>query len=238
MLSVDRRNYVLDTSRAYDDSPQTIGYGATISAPHMHAHVLEDLLPSLLRASKDQPAKPLRILDVGCGSGYLTAVFGRMVQSKRDNNHKSLLPSLSPSASMLNDGKVFGIDVIPQLVQMSKTNIMKEDGDLLDSNTVEVAVRDGWKGYPEGSPYNAIHVGAAAATFPIELMKQLAVGGIMVVPVGPDGGAQYLYQVERVGDRGQVVGVVGSDDSRGFQEEDYTVRRVLGVRYVPLVKNY
>jgi protein-L-isoaspartate(D-aspartate) O-methyltransferase len=67
-------------------------------------------------------------------------------------------------------------------------------------------------------------------------MKQLAVGGIMVVPVGPDGGEQYLYQVERVGDRGQVVGVVGSDNSRGYQEEDYSVRRVLGVRYVPLVR--
>lgn len=236
MLSVDRRNYVLDKNHAYDDSPQTIGYGATISAPHMHAHVLEDLLPSLLRASKDQPTKPLRILDVGCGSGYLTAVFGRMVQPKKDNNRKSLLTSLSPSASLLNDGKVFGIDVIPQLVQMSARNIMKEDGDLLDSNIVEVAVRDGWKGFPEGAPYNAIHVGAAAATFPIELMKQLAVGGIMVVPVGPDGGEQYLYQVERVGDRGQVVGEVGSDDSKGFQEDDYNVRRVLGVRYVPLVR--
>ncbi|KAL3788539.1 hypothetical protein ACHAW5_009385 [Stephanodiscus triporus] len=236
MLSVDRRNYVIDKSHAYDDSPQTIGYGATISAPHMHAHVLEDLLPSLLRASRDHPTKPLRILDVGCGSGYLTAVFGRMVHPKKDNNRKSLLPSLSPSASLLNDGKVFGIDVIPQLVQMSARNIMKEDGDLLDSNIVEVAVRDGWKGFPEGAPYNAIHVGAAAATFPIELMKQLAVGGIMVVPVGPDGGEQYLYQVERVGDQGQVVGEVGSDDSKGFQEDDYNVRRVLGVRYVPLVR--
>jgi protein-L-isoaspartate(D-aspartate) O-methyltransferase len=159
-----------------------------------------------------------------------------MVQPKKDNNRKSLLPSLSPSASLLNDGKVFGIDVIPQLVQMSARNIMKEDGDLLDSNIVEVAVRDGWKGFPEGAPYNAIHVGAAAATFPIELMKQLAVGGIMVVPVGPDGGEQYLYQVERVGDRGQVVGEAGSDDSKGFQEDDYNVRRVLGVRYVPLVR--
>ncbi len=233
-MSVDRRNYVIDASRAYDDSPQPIGYGATISAPHMHAHALEDLLPSLTRASRDEPTRPLRILDVGCGSGYLTAVLGRIVNSKMDHGRKSSLPSLSPPAAKLNDGKVFGIDVIPQLVQMSKTNMMKEDGDLLDSNTVEFAVRDGWKGYPEGSPYNAIHVGAAAATFPKELMKQLAVGGIMFVPVGPDRGEQYLYEVERVDDRGEVVGV--TSDSRGFHQEDYNIRKVLGVRYVPLVR--
>jgi len=228
LLSVDRRNYAPNEGSAYADSPQPIGYGQTISAPHMHAHVLEDLLPPLLRASKKQPTKPLSILDVGCGSGYLTAVFGRMVEPKGNRE----VPS--SSSTILNDGKVYGIDVVPQLVEMSKSNIMKEDGDLLDSGTVRVMVRDGWKGYPDGSPFQAIHVGAAAATFPKELMKQLDVGGVMVIPVGPEGGTQYLYQVERVGDVGEVVGV--SDNSRGFREEDYQVRRVLGVRYVPLVQ--
>ena len=62
---------------------------------------------------------------------------------------------------------------------------------------------------------------------------QLAPDGVMVVPVGPDGGTQYLYRVERVGDGGNVVGV---DESKGFQEDDYNVFRVLGVRYVPLVQ--
>ncbi|KAL9189726.1 hypothetical protein ACHAXT_009401 [Thalassiosira profunda] len=240
LLSVDRRNYVLNTDYAYEDTPQSIGYSATIrishincrgsaGAPHMHAHVLEDLLPPLLSASKDQPNKPLSILDVGCGSGYLTAVFGRMVEPKSSRKVPS---TFSP---VLNDGKVIGIDVVPQLVEMSKSNILKEDGYLFDSKTVEVHLGDGWKGYPEGSPYNAIHVGAAAADFPQELMKQLAVGGVMVIPVGPEGGTQYLYRVERVGDRGEVVGA-GSDTSKGFVEEDYNVRRVLGVRYVPLVR--
>jgi protein-L-isoaspartate(D-aspartate) O-methyltransferase len=55
----------------------------------------------------------------------------------------------------------------------------KEDGDLLEEGVVELLVRDGWKGYPEGAPYNAIHVGAAAETFPRELMSQMAVGGVM-----------------------------------------------------------
>ena len=226
LLRVDRKNYVLKSDYAYEDAPQPIGYGATISAPHMHAHVLEDLLPPLLTASKSSPDKLLKVLDVGCGSGYLTAVFGRLVESK-ENRRKP---------TVLNEGRVYGIDVVPELVDMSKTNIMKEDGDLLDSHAVEFMVRDGWKGYPEGAPYNAIHVGAAAVTFPKALMKQLAPGGVMVIPVGPEGGTQYLYRVERVGDEGDVVGVDDDDNSKGFHEDDYKVFRVLGVRYVPLVQ--
>lgn len=54
-----------------------------------------------------------------------------------------------------------------------------------------------------------------------------------VIPVGPDGGIQYLYRVERVGDEGDIVGV---DVSKGFHEDDFRVHRVLGVRYVPLVR--
>ena len=229
LLAVDRRNYVQMEEIAYEDTPQPIGYGQTISAPHMHAHVLEDLLPPLVRASKTDPTKPLSILDVGCESGYLTAVFGRMVEPK----NKRKIPAFS--STVLNDGTVVGIDVVPELIEMSKTNIQKEDGDLFDSKTVQVLLRDGWKGYPEGSPFNVIHVGAAAASFPKELMKQLAVGGVMVIPVGPEGGMQYLYKVERVGDSGEIVGA-SSDGSKGFQEDDYQVQRVLGVRYVPLVR--
>lgn len=135
----------------------------------MHAHVLEDILPPLLKATKDFPDKPLSILDVGCGSGYLTAVFGRMVEHKPK----------SVGTNVLNKGKVYGIDVIPQLVELSRKNILKEDGDLFDNGIVQVMTRDGWKGYPEGAPYNAIHVGAAAETFPKDLMNQMALGGVM-----------------------------------------------------------
>lgn len=200
------------------------------------AHVLEDLLPSLLRASHQHPTQPLSILDVGCGSGYLTAVFGRMLSgasAKHDDTTRT------PTA--LNRGKVYGIDVIPELVELSRRNMMKADGDLLLDKTthtdsgavVELIARDGWGGYPPGSPYNAIHVGAAASTFPIQLMKQLAVGGTMVIPVGPDGGTQYLYKVERVGDHD---GGGENDATSGLYEDDYVVQRVLGVRYVPLVR--
>lgn len=74
----------------------------------MHAHVLEDLLPPLVEASQNQPTKPLSILDVGCGSGYLTSVFGRLLEPKATRK----MPS-STSSPVLNEGKVYGIDVIP-----------------------------------------------------------------------------------------------------------------------------
>jgi protein-L-isoaspartate(D-aspartate) O-methyltransferase len=91
---VDRGNYA--AVDPYTDSPQSIGHGVTISAPHMHAIALEYLLPAL-----KQPRA--NILDVGCGSGYLSVVMAR-----------------------LNDqAKVHGIDIIPNLVDLSVMNTRK-----------------------------------------------------------------------------------------------------------------
>ena len=95
LSTVDRAHYA--PHRPYDDSPQTIGYGATISAPHMHAYALEALLDKATAANAC-------ILDVGCGSGFLSVAFAR----------------LNPSA------KVYGIDYIDELVQLSITNIKKQ----------------------------------------------------------------------------------------------------------------
>jgi protein-L-isoaspartate(D-aspartate) O-methyltransferase len=87
---------------------------------------------------------------------------------------------------------------------------------------VSLQYGDGWEGLPDAGPFNAIHVGAAAAKFPKPLMQQLAVGGVMVIPVGPDGGVQSLYRVQKV------------KDSAKFDEDDYVIKNLLGVRYVPL----
>jgi protein-L-isoaspartate(D-aspartate) O-methyltransferase len=87
-----------------------IGYGETISAPHMHATCLE-----LLR----DYAKPgARVLDVGSGSGYLTAVFGRMVGR--------------------GGGKVVGIEKHPELATQSLSNVRNAAPELLDEGIVEV----------------------------------------------------------------------------------------------------
>lgn len=120
-------------------------------------------------------------------------------------------------------GKVYGIDVHPELVKLARENIMKEDSDLLRNNVVELSVGDGWKGLPEKGPFDVIHVGAAADTFPKNLMMQLQLKGALIVPVGPDGGDQALYKVERV------------TESDIYNAKDFKKQRQLGVRYVPLI---
>ncbi|KAI0064297.1 protein-L-isoaspartate O-methyltransferase [Artomyces pyxidatus] len=156
LKKVDRANYVVHKKDAYQDSPQPIGHDATISAPHMHAHALSILLPSLHSGA--------RVLDVGSGSGYFAAAVHHVV---------------GPT------GTVVGIEHIPELVEWSKSNL-RHDGlsGALDSGQIIVVEGDGRKGYPEHAPYDAIHVGAAAPKIPQELCDQLASPGRMVIPVG------------------------------------------------------
>lgn len=207
LRKVDRMNYAgdWDQDSAYTDAPLPIGHDQTISAPHMHGHALEDMLPYL----KKSPAASVTVLDVGCGSGYLTAALGRLVD---DSKGESILGK---------PGKVFGIDVYPELVDLTRENIQKEDGDLLTNKIVEVSVGDGWKGLPDKGPFDAIHVGAAASEFPKDLMMQLRVGGGLVIPVGQM--SQALYKVERLA------------ESPLYREADFHKKKLLGVRYVPLV---
>ena len=196
MNRVDRANYVPASSSrdAYTDAPQSIGFGATISAPHMHAHAAEALLPYL------QPGS--RVLDVGSGSGYTMAIFWHLVKPQ-------------PQAQAQGEqGLVVGMDHIPQLAQMADTNLRKDGlSEVLDRGLVQVVAGDGrlgeqgrqarrpdthptpapssCPGYPAGGPYSAIHVGAAAPTVPDTLVEQLARPGRMFIPVeDPSGRGQ------------------------------------------------
>ncbi|KAF8524293.1 protein-L-isoaspartate O-methyltransferase [Hysterangium stoloniferum] len=172
MKQVDRANYVLNKRDAYQDSPQSISYGATISAPHMHAHAAENLLPFLQPGSK--------VLDVGSGSGYTCAVFYHLV-APRDADKK---------------GKVVGIDHIPELVEWSVENL-KKDGlsQAMDAEELEMVAGDGRQGYPSAGPFEVIHVGAAAPTLPQALVDQLASPGRMFIPVGNY--SQDIFQVDK-----------------------------------------
>jgi protein-L-isoaspartate(D-aspartate) O-methyltransferase len=197
MKAVDRGNYVIEGTHPYADSPQYIGYDATISAPHMHAHALELIKDSVMGVPGYTGAP--RVLDVGCGSGYLVTAIARM----------------SPRA------QVIGIEYVKELTDLSEANVRKEDGDLLDSGRVLFHTRNGWVGMKEYAPFDAIHVGAAADGYPMELMEQLKVGGKMVVPVGKQGGSQALMEVTRV--------------DEGTGDSSFRCLDVMGVQYVPLV---
>lgn len=100
MEKVDRAHYA--PAFPYSDSPQPIGFSATISAPHMHASACTTLLPYLKPGAK--------VLDVGSGSGYLTHVLAELVKGNSNAGQK---------------GQVIGVDHIQGLVDLAKKNMAK-----------------------------------------------------------------------------------------------------------------
>lgn len=201
MLQTDRAKYMaqgesanggpIGPLSAYQDAPHPIGFNQTISAPHMHAHALE-----LGYAAIADVNKP-RVLDVGAGSGYMTACFGRMVAPKK--------------------GRVFGMELVPGLVQFARKNIQVADSDLLDEGIVSVHHGNGWDGLPNEAPFTFIHVGAAAEIVPQALLDQLADGGRLVMPLDEPRGGQILVEITRHGNA-------------------FSQRKLMGVCYVPLVR--
>ena len=117
------------------------------------------------------------------------------------------------------NGVAIGIDHIPDLVEWSRSNVNKDGKQpLVEAGTLELHVRDGFQGYAEKGPYDAIHVGAAPERVPEALKQQLRPGGVLLLPVGPNGGAQEFVRVTR--------------DARN--PTSFSQQSLFGVRYVPL----
>ena len=149
-LHVDRKNFVLSEyeDEAYGDYPLPIGYGQTISQPTTVAMMLEWL----------QPKKGEKILDVGSGSGWTTALLADIV---------------GPA------GKVFGVEIVPELVAFGQKNLDKSN--CPKANILQAGEK---LGLPQEAPFDRILVSAAGRVIPKELVDQLKIGGTMVIPVG------------------------------------------------------
>ncbi|KAF7883875.1 hypothetical protein EAF00_011187 [Botryotinia globosa] len=216
MVSVDRAHYTPSEYLAYEDSPQSIGHQATISAPHMHASALEYLLPYL--------GEGKRVLDVGSGSGYLTAVMAELVLPSSHSHSSRRNPAGSEAEVEGGEWKVVGLEHIRALRDMGETNMMKSERGrkwLLEKN-VEFVVGDGREGWkdPDGEEgWDAIHVGAAATEIHEALIEQLKSPGRMFIPV----------EDSRRGFGGQHIWVVDKDAEGKVSKE-----KLYGVRYVPL----
>lgn len=147
MLAVPRHEFVPAASldEAYADGPLPIGIGQTISQPLMVAAMTEAL----------EPEAGDRVLEIGTGSGYQTAVLARLA------------------------GEVFSIEYRPELAQTARMRLAR-----LGVVNVRLREGDGGLGWPEMAPFDAILVAAAAPALPPPLVEQLADSGRLVIPLG------------------------------------------------------
>jgi protein-L-isoaspartate(D-aspartate) O-methyltransferase len=128
-----------------------------------------------------------KVLEIGTGSGYQAAVLAELVK------------------------KVYTIEIIPELAQQAKERLKK-----LGYKNIEILVGDGYKGWLEKSPFDAIIVTAAAGEVPQELLKQLKPGGRLIIPIGDF--YQELYCITK-------------KENGTFEQKN-----IIPVRFVPMVK--
>lgn len=149
------------------DAPISIGYGQTISQPATVAFMLEKL----------RPGKGEKILDVGAGSGWTTALLAQVVGDA---------------------GKIYGLERIRELADFAVGNLGKYN--FIKKGIVQIFCTDGYKGLPEFAPFDRILVSAAAEELPAELLQQLKVGGRLVLPIGQAGRTQAVAVIEKQAD--------------------------------------
>lgn len=149
MLEVPRHLLIDEgiASHAYEDTPLPIGFGQTISQPYIVARMTQALLQGA----------PRKVLEIGTGSGYQTAILAALVE------------------------QVYTVERIESLAQVAPKRLRQ-----LGFTNVHFLCGDGSAGWDVYAPYDAVIVTAAAGRIPPALLSQLAVGGRMIVPVGDD----------------------------------------------------
>lgn len=184
MAALDRALFLPPYCRyqAYNDHPVPIAADATLSAPHMHGMCLELIADILARSQAGDHDTSLHILDIGSGSGYLTAALYLVAK------YTSSEPPM-----------VVGIECEPVLVQQSRKILRQIFPQETADHSLAIHQGDGWDGFAAKAPYDAIHVGAAAPHIPEALQQQLKTGGRLVIPLGHEGGAQELTVVDALG---------------------------------------
>jgi protein-L-isoaspartate(D-aspartate) O-methyltransferase len=176
MQTVPRHLFVPEEIRpsAYDDEPQPIGFGQTISQPYIVAFMTE-----ALRLKGDET-----VLEIGTGSGYQAAILASIVK------------------------QVYTIEIVEPLASRAAQTLQD-----LGYHNVEVRAGDGYRGWPEYAPFDAIMVTAAPDHIPEPLVEQLREGGRMVLPVG-----NFFQELMLV-----------TKSARGVEK-----REILPVRFVPM----
>jgi protein-L-isoaspartate(D-aspartate) O-methyltransferase len=149
-----------DLEHAYGDHPLSIGHEATISQPS-----LVGIMSEALGLSGRE-----RVLEIGTGSGYQTAVLCHLA------------------------GHVDTVEVVPELAQQAASMLYA-----LGYTNADVHVGDGWAGWPACAPYDRVIITAAPEVLPPVLLDQLVDGGLLVVPVGSQARDQRLERWRKVG---------------------------------------
>jgi protein-L-isoaspartate(D-aspartate) O-methyltransferase len=164
MATLPRHLFVPEEMRssAYQDRPLPIGAGQTISQPYIVAFMTELL----------ELKGPERVLEIGTGSGYQTAVLARLAE------------------------QVFSIEIVAELSARAEKTLKQ-----LGIQNVKLTVDNGFHGWAEEAPFDAILITAAAPKIPPPLWNQLGEGGVLIMPLGKEGRTQQLIRARKIGGR-------------------------------------
>jgi len=151
--------------------------GAEINAPLPigHGQTISQPLTVAFMLEALQPKKGDKILDVGSGSGWTVALLSQIVGER---------------------GKVYGIERVEELKKFSENNVLKYN--FIKKGIASIVCGDGYKGSPEYAPFDKISVAAAAEEVPPALLKQLKVGGRLVIPIGRQYESQDIVVIDKI----------------------------------------